>query len=71
MTPNNQSFIKCTKLISALPLEWINNNYPANGLYKFKEFEKKMLPVFEIELLRQSNKTPYTFFKRKVKNLTI
>ena len=33
MTPNNQSFVKYIKLISALPLEWINNDYPANGLY--------------------------------------
>ena len=35
MTPNNQSFVKYIKLILALPLEWINNDYPANGLYKF------------------------------------
>ena len=41
MTPNNQSFIKYIKLISALPLEWINNDYPSNVLYKFIEFKKK------------------------------
>ena len=51
MTPNNQSFVKYIKLISALPLEWINNDYPAKGLYKFIEFKKKMLS--HIELLEQ------------------
>ena len=40
MTPNNQSFVKYIKLISTLPLEWINNDYPANGLHKFIEFKK-------------------------------
>ena len=68
MTPNNQSFVKYIKLISALPLKWINNDYPANGLYKSIEFKKKMLS--HIELLGQSNKTAYTFFKRKIKNPT-
>ena len=63
MTPNNQSFIKYIKLISALPLEWINNDYPANGLYKFIEFKKTMLS--HIELLGQSNKTAYTFLREK------
>ena len=55
MTPNNQSFVKYIKLISALPLKWINNDYPANELYKFIEFKKKMLS--QIELLGQPNKT--------------
>ena len=41
LTPNNQSFVKYIKLISALPLVWINNDYPANGLHKFIEFKKK------------------------------
>ena len=68
MTPNNQSLVKCIKLISALPLEWINNDYPENGLYKFIEFKKKMLS--HIELLGQSNKTAYTFLREKIKNLT-
>ena len=36
MIPNNQSFVKYIKLILALPLEWINNDYPANGLHKFR-----------------------------------
>ena len=69
MTPNNQSFVKYIKLISALPLEWINNDYPANGLYKFIEFKKKMLS--HIELLGQSNKTAYTFLREKSKILPI
>ena len=69
MTPNNQSFVKYIKLISALPLEWINNNYPANGLYKFIKFKKKMLS--HIELLGQSNKTAYTFLREKSKILPI
>ena len=59
MTSNNQSFVKYIKLISALPLEWINNDYPANGLHEFIDFKKKMLS--QIELLGQSNKTLYTF----------
>ena len=42
MTPNNQSFVEYIKLISALPLEWINNKYPANGLHKFLEYKKKI-----------------------------
>ena len=62
MTHSNQSFVKYIKLISALPLEWINNDYPANGLHKFIEFKKKMLS--QIELLEQSNKTAYTFLKK-------
>ena len=66
MTPNNQSFVKYIKLISALPLEWINNDYPANGLYKFIEFKKKMLS--QIELFEQSNKTAYTFLKKNQKS---
>ena len=59
MTLNNQSFVKYIKIISALPLEWINNDYPATGLHKFIEFKKTMLS--QIELLGQSNKTAYTF----------
>ena len=43
MMPNNQSFVKYIKLISALLLEWINNDYLVNGLHKFIEFKKKML----------------------------
>ena len=68
MTPDNQSFVKYIKLISALPLVWINNDYPANGLHKFMEFKKKI--ISQTELLGQSNKTAFTFFKRKIKNLT-
>ena len=59
MTSNNQSFVKCIKLISALPLKWINNNHLANGLHKCIEFKKKLLS--QIELLGQSNKTAYIF----------
>ena len=51
MTPNDQSFVKYIKLISALPLEWIKNDYSAHGLCKFIEFKKKMLS--HIELLGQ------------------
>ena len=69
MTPNNQSFVKYIKLISALPLEWINNDYSASGLHKFIEFKKKMLS--QIELLGQSNKTAYTFLREKSKILPI
>ena len=69
MTPNNQSFVKYIKLILALPLEWINNDYPANGLNKFIKFKKKMLS--QTELLGLSNKTAYTFFKEKSKILPI
>ena len=58
MTPNNQYFVKYIKLISALPLKWINNDYPANGLHKFIEFKKIMFS--QIKLLGQSNKTAYT-----------
>ena len=54
---------------SALPLEWINNDYSANGLYKFIEFKKKVLS--HIELLGQSNKTAYTFLSEKSKILPI
>ena len=50
-------------------MEWINNDYPANGLYKFIEFKKTMLS--HIELLGQSNKTAYTFLKKKSKILPI
>ena len=63
MRSNNQSFVKYIKLKSALPLEWINNDYAANGLYKFIKFKKKMLS--HIELLGQSNKTAYTFLREK------
>ena len=69
MTPNNQSFVKYIKLISALLLEWINNDYPTNGLHKFIEFKKKMLS--QIELLGKSNKTAYTFLREKSKILPI
>ena len=69
LTPNNQSFVKYIKLISALPLEWINNDYPANGLHKFIAFKKKMLS--QIELLGQSKKTAYTFLREKFKILPI
>ena len=69
MTPNNQSFVKYIKLISALPLEWTNNEHPANGLHKFIEFKKKMLS--QIGLLGQSNKTAYTFIREKSKILPI
>ena len=69
MTPNNESFVKYIKLISALSLEWINNNFPANRLHKFIEFKKKMLSQFE--LLGQSNKTAYTFLREKSKILPI
>ena len=69
MTPKNQSFVKYIKLISALPLKWINNDYPANGLHKFIEFKKKMLS--QIELLGQSNKTAYTFLREKSKILPV
>ena len=69
MSPNNQSFVKYIKLISALPLEWINNDYPANGLHKFLEFKKKMLT--QIELLGQLNKTTYIFLREKSKILPI
>ena len=69
MTPNNHSFVRYTILISALSLEWINNDYTANGLHKFIEFKKKMLS--QIELLGQSNKTAYTFLREKSKILPI
>ena len=69
MTPNNQSFVKYIKLISALPLKWVNNEYPANGWHKFIKFKKKMLS--QIELLGQSNKTAYTFLREKSKILPI
>ena len=69
MTPNNQFFVKYIKLISALPLEWINNDYSANELHKFIEFKKKMLS--QMELLGQSNKTAYTFLREKSKILPI
>ena len=59
MTPNNRYFVKYIQLISALPLEWINSDYPANGLHKFIEFKKKMLS--QIKLLGQSSKTAYPF----------
>ena len=65
MTPNSQYFVNYIKLKSALPLEWINNDYPANGIHKFIEFKRKMLS--HIELLRQSNKTAHNFLKRKIK----
>ena len=48
-------------------MELINNDDPANGLYKFIEFKKKMLS--HIELLGQSNKTAYTFLREKSKIL--
>ena len=69
MTPNNQSFVNDMQLISALPLEWMNNDYPANGLHKFIEFKKNMVTQFE--LLRQSNKTACTFLREKIKTLPI
>ena len=69
MTPNSQSFVKYIKLISALPLEWLNNKHSANGLHKFIEFKKKM--ISQIELLGQSNKTAYTFLREKSKILPI
>ena len=69
MTPNNQSFVKHVKLISALPLEYINNDYLANGLHKSIAFKQKMLS--QIELLGQSNKTAYTFLREKSKILPI
>ena len=69
MTSNNQSFIKYKKLISGLPLEWINNDYAANGLHKLIEFKKKILS--QIELLGKSNKTAYNFLREKSKILPI
>ena len=50
-------------------MEWINNDYPANGLHKSIEFKKKMLS--QIKLLGQSNKTAYTFLREKSKILPI
>ena len=69
MKPNNQSFVKYIKLISALPLKWINNDYSANGFYKFIEFKKKILS--QIELLGQPNKKAYTFLREKSKILPL
>ena len=65
MTPNSQYFVNYIKLKSALPLEWINNNYPANGMHKIVEFKRKMLS--HIELLRPYNKTADTSLKEKSK----
>ena len=69
MTRNSQSFVKNIQLIPALPLEWINSDYPANGLHKFIEFKKKMVTQFE--LFGQSNKTTCTFLREKPKILPI
>ena len=68
ITPKNQSFVKYIKLISALPLKWINNDYLAKGLHKFIEFKKKMLS--QIKLLGQS-KTAYAFLIKNSKILPI
>ena len=42
ITCDDQSFVKYIRLISALPLEWINNNYPANGLNELKKCYLKL-----------------------------
>ena len=68
-TPNNRSCVKYIQLISALPLEWMNSDYPANGMHKFIEFKKKMLS--QIELLEQSNETACTFKRENPKILLI
>ena len=65
MTPNNRSFVKYIQLISALPLKWINSDYPENGLLEFKEFKKKLLS--QIEFFGQSNKKAYTFLRKNQK----
>ena len=44
---------KCSRLILtkraqlALSLEWINSDYPANGLQKFTEYKEKMFPQIQ------------------------
>ena len=69
ITPNKQFFLKYINLISALPLEWINNDYPKSRLHKFIDFKKKMLS--QVELLAQSNTTTNLFLRQKSKILPI
>ena len=65
MNPNNHSFIKYIKLISALPINWLNETCILSTMPNFNEFKEKMLT--EIELLSTSNKTAYAFLRRNLK----
>ena len=43
MNPNNHSFIKYNKLISALPINWLNETCISSTMPNFNEFKEKML----------------------------
>ena len=65
MNPNNHSFIKYIKSISALPINWLNETCISSTMPNFNEFKEKMLT--QIELLNTSNKTAYAFLREKFK----
>ena len=67
MNPNNHSFIKYNKLISALPINWLNETCISSTMPNFNEFKEKMLT--QIELLSTSNKTAYAFLGEKFKDI--
>ena len=63
MTPNNHSFIKYVKLISAIPMIWFNENCTISAASNFNEIK--------IELLSKLNGTVYAFLREKSKVLPI
>ena len=67
INPNNHSFIKYIKLISALPINWLNETCISSTMPNFNEFKEKMLT--QIELLSTSNKTAYAFLRKKFKDI--
>ena len=60
MTPNNHSFIKSIKLISAIPIIWLNKNCTSSAGSNFNVFKEKILT--QIERLSKSKRTLYAFF---------
>ena len=67
MIPNNTSFIKYIKLISAIPMAWvtttnINSHEPSYAFSDFKQTVKQ-----QIAALSSSSKTAYKFLRDKVK----
>ena len=67
MNPNNHSFIKYIKLISALPINWLNETCVLSTMPNFNEFKEKLLTL--IELLSTSNKIAYAFLREKFKDI--
>ena len=65
MTPYNHFPIKYVKLISAIPMIWLNENCTLSASSNFNEFKEKVLT--QIELSNKSNRTVFAFLREKSK----